>query len=177
MLIPMDEFPVQDSPVLLPVDIPANTNKQFWITVKVPEDAQPGTYKGNIKLTSGNKEFVNLSLFVRVLPFKLAHPYYDSSIYFRAKLDDTGYISSELRNEQQFRRELENLLAHGVTNPRLLIRLKNPRNWEEGPDLEELERVLQIRESLGMNGVNGQPLHIYPGAYNFGYDINIPATP
>ena len=175
VILPFEEFPVQDSSVLLPVGIPANTNKQFWITVKVPDNAPPGIYKGCIKLHSNKDLLANLSLFVRVLPFKLAQPYYDSSIYYRGKLEPSqAGITSEFKSEGLLRKELENLLAHGVTNPRLLIRLKRPGFWEEGPDLEELEKVLKIRESLGMLG---EPLHIYPGAYNFGFDINIPSTP
>ena len=175
MILPIEEFPVQDSPMLLPVDIPAKTNKQFWITVKVPDDAPPGIYKGCIKLYSNKDLLANLSLFVRVLPFKLAKPYYDSSIYYRGRLDPAGKgaITSEIKSELQFKSELENMLAHGVINPRILIRLKNPGSWEEGPDLEELERVLEIRESVGM-GCQSIQLGI---GYNLGFDTNISITP
>ena len=40
--IPNEEFPVRDSAELLPADIQAGTNKQFWVTVKAPDDAASG---------------------------------------------------------------------------------------------------------------------------------------
>jgi len=159
---------------LLPVDISSNTNKQFWVTVKVPNEAPAGVYKSCIKLHSEQELLATLTLMVRVLPFKLAQPYYDSSIYYRGRLDPNGKgaITSEVKSEQQLKKELENIFAHGVTNPRLLIGLKNPHSWEEGADLEELERVLEIRESVGMGG---QPLQLGCG-YNLGFNMNIPIT-
>lgn len=41
----VEEFPLRDSPILSPVDIPANSNQQFWLTLRVPEDMQPGVYE------------------------------------------------------------------------------------------------------------------------------------
>jgi hypothetical protein len=35
---------------VLRTDVPAGTSKQFWITVEVPEDAEPGTYTSTLKL-------------------------------------------------------------------------------------------------------------------------------
>ena len=171
-----DDFPVIDSPMLLPVDIPSDTHKQFWVTVKIPENAPPGVYKGCIKLHSNRELLANLSLFVRVLPFKLAEPYYDSSIYYRGILNPTGeaVITSELKSEMQLKKDLENMYAHGVTNPRVLIGLKNPQNWKEGADLEELERILIIRESVGMGE---KPLQLAIGYYNLGFSIDEPITP
>jgi len=46
------EFPVRDSKAFLPVDIPAKSNKQFWITIFVPPDTIPGTYFGKIFIKS-----------------------------------------------------------------------------------------------------------------------------
>ena len=170
MSLSCQDFPIKDSSILQPVDISSNTNKQFWITVKVPDDAPAGLYKGCIKLFTNNKSIAALSLFVRVLPFELADPYYDSSIYYRGKLiDDECVITSELKSEEQFKRDLENMIAHGVSNPRVIIRRKNPLSWKDGPDLEELERVLEIRESVG---IVGQPLQLAAGGYNLGFPMN-----
>jgi hypothetical protein len=46
------DFPVQDTATSQPVSIPTGTNKQFWVTVKVPDDAVPGDYVGRIRLTT-----------------------------------------------------------------------------------------------------------------------------
>lgn len=168
--LPCQDFPIKDSPELLPLDIPADTNKQFWVTVKVPDDASAGLYKGCIKLSSGSSQLANLTIMLRVLPFELAEPYYDSSIYYRGKLDDGEcVITSELKSEEQYKKDLENMIAHGVTNPRVIIRAKNSLSWEEGPDLEELERVLEIRKSVG---IVGRPLQLASGGYNLGFPMN-----
>jgi hypothetical protein len=54
------------------------------------------------------------------------------------------------RNEQQYRTELKNLLAHGVSNPTFM---NNMCGIEFFPDL--FEKALAIRQELGMSG---QPL-------------------
>lgn len=45
-IIPFEDFSVQDSSDLLSVNITKKTNKQFWVTVRVPEDIPAGTYEG-----------------------------------------------------------------------------------------------------------------------------------
>ncbi len=147
-----DQFPVKDSPRLLPLDIPPRTNKQFWLTVHVPKGTSPGTYGGTIDILSANGFRKSLTLKLRILPFRLLPPYYASSIFYRARIDPIfdpsgkGTISSEYKTEQQFRAELKDLYDHGVTNPLVY----------EGFNKEVFAKVLQIREEAGMGG---QPLY------------------
>jgi hypothetical protein len=47
-----EEFPIQDSASLQPLDILHNANRLFWIIVKVPDDATAGDYNGTITLKS-----------------------------------------------------------------------------------------------------------------------------
>lgn len=141
-----EQLPVQDSPVLLPVDIAAQTNEQFWVTVRVPADTPPGTYKGQIALYAQGSPAGELQLELTVLPFVLAAPYYTSSIYYRGVLDPTGVgsISSERKTRQQYVTEMKDMVAHGVTNPIIY------------QPLHTLEEVLRIRGELGLNH---QPLY------------------
>jgi len=105
----LKDFPVRDSSVLQPVDILPDSNKQFWLTIKVPEHTEPGIYTGKIELGAPNEEKKTLKLRVRVLPIKLSAPYYSSSIYYSGLLN--------IKNKEQYRKEIENLAAHGVDNP------------------------------------------------------------
>ena len=139
--IPSKEFPLRDSPVLLPVDIPANRNQQFWVTVHVPEGAEPGTYSGRITLSTARAR-MDLRFKVRVLPFELSKPYYTSSMYYR----NPGGPAVLLR----YRKEMENLIAHGVTNPIY---------YPAGPKWDD--KFLQIRQELGMAE---QPLYTIQNA-------------
>ena len=121
--------------MLLPVSIAANTNKQFFVTVHVPKDANPGQYSGRITLSTSTAR-AHLTLELRVLPFELLKPYYTSSIYYH---NPYGY-----QVLQRYRSEMENLVAHGVTNPIY---------YPAGPELDE--KFMGIRRELGLAG---QPL-------------------
>jgi len=104
--------PVNDSSHLLPVDIKKDSNKQFWITVKVPEQARAGAYCSKIKFKTKKGTAGSLNLKLRVLPFKLSKAYYISSIYYYRP--DKRFHKSKVT--EQFRKEMENLYAHGVTD-------------------------------------------------------------
>ncbi|MDG1462309.1 MAG: LamG domain-containing protein, partial [Gammaproteobacteria bacterium] len=140
----VDEMPVQDAIELQPVDIIAGTNRQFWVTVKVPEAAVPGIYNGNIELVSGDISLGFLPIELEVLPFKLAPSMLVYSIFHRARLDDRkpeGTISSELRSEAQYSAELNNLVAHGITQP----------NLYQKHNSQMFRRALELRREAGID--------------------------
>ena len=58
----------QDAATLQPVNIDANYNQQYWITVKVPDGTPAGTYQGTINLTASNVASANIPIKVTVLP-------------------------------------------------------------------------------------------------------------
>lgn len=140
--LPVNEFPVRDSPVLLPVDVPAGKNKQFWLTVHVPTEAGPGIYRGTIALDSPNASPGDLTLTVEVLPFELLPPYYTSSIDYHGRLvpDEKAAIGSWSKSREQFRNELADMVAHG---------LRNCQHYGIRKDI--LGDVLKIRAEVGMD--------------------------
>ncbi|MFH2068598.1 MAG: hypothetical protein ABII89_03940, partial [Candidatus Omnitrophota bacterium] len=168
----IDEFPVKDSPVLLPVNIPAHENKQFWVTVKVPEDAKDGVYTGSINLSSGEKSLGAITLKLRILPFKLASPktYYDSSleftssIYYASRLSlsspynyPKGTVSGIWKSKEQLKSELKNMLAHGVTSPTVYQSYGDP-NYSEffGEYLDIWNEVGMGKQALYFMGADLQ---------------------
>ena len=162
-----EEFPVRDSDSLAPVDIPANTNKQFWITIKAPDDAPAGTYTGRITITSQGKPLGRLKLSVRVLPFHLAPPrtHYDltrpftSLVYYNGMFKrhhKTGKlildtINDVAKNETQLRNDMHNFYTHQI----------NPTVNQDVTEKELFERYLRIRNEAGLKGwpiyFNGNP--------------------
>ncbi|HPP12994.1 MAG TPA: hypothetical protein PKW42_09715, partial [bacterium] len=121
-----------DAGRLLPVDIPAGTSKQFWVTVRVPEEARAGTYQGKLCLISGGKSLAEMNLSLQVLPFKLSLPYYQVSIW-----------GGTDRNEARYINIVKNQLAHGVTVPF--------HSLSGGSDrLVQLEKTLKIWRDLGV---------------------------
>ena len=144
----VDEFPVKDSETLLPIHLPAGQNKQFWVTVKVPDDAVAGSYAGEILLDVNGKNVGKIKMRVKVLPFDLEPTSIEYSIYYRGKLvQSKGSISSEYKSEMQMRAELRDMWEHGV---------KNPTVYQPVRDKALLKRVLEIRKSIGMGG---QPIY------------------
>ncbi|MFA6715257.1 MAG: glycoside hydrolase domain-containing protein [Victivallaceae bacterium] len=139
-----DDFPVKDSSILMPINIKNRTNQQFWITIKVPADLLPGNYSGNINLYEDNKEIGAFELELKVLPFRLAAPYYTSSIYYRGRLSNkykNGTISADYKSSGQLAVELANLLAHGVDNPIC---------YQVFADRIFMDKYLEIREKAGI---------------------------
>ena len=86
---PSEKLPIRDSPVLLPVNVPAHTNKQFWLTIHVPDDAPAGVYSGDIKLSTPSVDLAPLRLKLRVLPFELSEPYYRPGFSIGGQADRT----------------------------------------------------------------------------------------
>lgn len=56
------------------VNIAQETTRQFWITVKIPENAVPGFYKASLQIEAPEQQPAFLTFRVRVLPVKLSEP-------------------------------------------------------------------------------------------------------
>ncbi|MBM3887503.1 MAG: DUF4091 domain-containing protein [Verrucomicrobia bacterium] len=99
--------------------IPAHQSRQFWLTVRVPAGAPPGTYSGTITLTVAGSAGRTLALPVEleVLPINLlpSEGYY--SIYYPlqpVKTDRPNYVKPE-----RYRAELEDMVRHGLNSATL----------------------------------------------------------
>jgi len=97
--------------------IPKGTSKQFWVTVKVPDDAKAGVYRGALRLMTGDKEAGTIGLEVNVLPFRLVKPNKDFLIYFRANLEPGAgeYGVAEYETRDDLLKQLVNIKDHGFT--------------------------------------------------------------
>lgn len=128
----------RDSNVLLPVDIPAGSIKQFWITLWVPPGTPPGRYEGPIFIKPAGKHSIRMTLSLDVLPFELGDPILDYAIYYRGRLSDRPTISSELKSRTQYLAELRNMLQHGIDNPTIY------------DGISRLDEVLSLRDEAGL---------------------------
>ena len=131
-----------EAKTLQPVDVPAQSAKQFWLTMHVPADAQPGTHRGAVKLQAEGRREVELPLTLTVYPFALAASPVTYSIYYRGVLtpDGRGSISSEAKSEQQYAADMRDLAAHGVLYPTLYQEL----------DKDLLPKALGLRRQAGL---------------------------
>lgn len=92
--IPNSEMPIQDSATLQPVDILANTNKQFWVTAHIPETASAGNYTGSITLSVTGNIIATLQLKVSVLAINLKQPMIGYDIWYSPRLWLVPYAGS-----------------------------------------------------------------------------------
>lgn len=109
----------RDADTLQPLDLDADTTRQFWVTVHVPPEAKPGGYVGHLNLTAAGVKPSQLTLRLRVLPFHLAKSALRYSLYYRGRLtaDGKGSISSETKSPVQYEAEMRDMKAHGVLYP------------------------------------------------------------
>jgi hypothetical protein len=151
-IIPVSELPIQDASTLQPVDIEAGTNKQFWITLEIPDNASDGVYTGNIELRTSSRVIGEIQLTAEVLPIQLSDPNLVYGLYYRGAYDleadgsiGPGSISSEHKNEVQLIAELEDMYNHGLSNPMLY---RGP--CEQWYGWSSMIQQLQIRNELGL---------------------------
>ncbi|MBI2299676.1 MAG: hypothetical protein HYU66_12170, partial [Armatimonadetes bacterium] len=153
----LDEFPVKDSPTLLPADLPAGLNQQLWLTLKVPDSAKAGRYEGRLQLMSEGRPVGSVALAVDVLPFALAEPrtHHDPaaeftySLYYWGWLDPAGQgsISYDRKSEPQFRAELRYMRERGIVAPCMIW----PAPMVYG-DETAFRRHLQLAKEEGFAG-------------------------
>ena len=119
--------------------------RQMWVTLHAANRCAAGTLSGSeVEVLIGDQVQQVVPVYVEVLPFTLAEPPLEVSIYYRGRLDPKrpdGSISSEMRSEAQMLADLENMRAHGVTNPPVYQKL----------DTGLVDRVMQLRQEAGFN--------------------------
>jgi len=143
----IESMPIKDSPTLLPVDIPAGTNKQFWVTVHVPESTAAGTYVGNINLsTTASGLMAQMSLELQVLPFDLLPSMMTYSTHYGCVLKSQGTISSYAKNAEQYKAELENIAAHSGDAV-----LTQPVYFSETSSTQAFKNALSLRNQAGVD--------------------------
>ena len=144
-----------DADTLQPGDIA--DQQQFWITVHVPADAKSGIYSGTISITASNTPETQLTIELWVPDFDLLGPMFEYSIYYPAYLNldkesppEGPHIYGPL-DEKQYLVELQNMVAHGLTNPNIygtVIKKKADGTL----DFSLLEKIINLREKAGMHG-------------------------
>ncbi len=127
-------LPIRDAGTLRAASLPAGFNRQLLITVQVPPNTSPGLYRGKIKFNENGKCFAETPLNLRVLPFVLSTPRtrYDSgremvfSVYSWSEPSDQEVADFEncARTDRQFKAEMEDLAAHGISSPLFIWNLK-----------------------------------------------------
>jgi len=126
--------------------VKAGPTREWWITVKIPEDAKPGLYKGTIEFVPANSAAASVPVEIEVLPIKLASPKNFNMWFF----DDPN-----IRNDNF----VKSLKEHGVYG--YDIGLRNLQVSAEGIDFKGFEEDADLALNKGLNGsflIYAQPL-------------------
>ena len=154
--------PLIDAPEMLPVDVAKR--EQFWVTVRVPDDAPAGDYSANLVVRPENAAATRLQLMLRVPNFDLLPAKYEYSLYH-----PTDDLNPPI-TDAQMQADYDCMMAHGMTNPNFYA---GPQGGATGPiSFARLDRLLDMREKAGMPKGD---LYVVDGAGLYiGYD---PMTP
>jgi len=120
------------------------SNKQFWITIHIPNNTEAGYYSGSITLKTGSVIIQQIKLNLQVLPIALSNPNIEYCLYYRGIITDQGSISSEDKTIAQFTAKNKDMKDHGVTNPTIY----------STPTDDAFNQVLSIRKQVGLNNTN-----------------------
>ncbi|NUQ60995.1 MAG: hypothetical protein HUU20_00795 [Pirellulales bacterium] len=93
-------------------------NQRFWITVAVPETAEPGVYQGVLKVAASGGAAADVPLKLRVLPIRLQkNPEHIYGMYYRDPINSVSDSNTPEANAYfQRKAELErrDMVAHGM---------------------------------------------------------------
>ena len=118
--------PVRDAKILQPVEMRTGRCQQFWITVKVPEEAAEGVYNGTLKLLADGKALGEIRLALRVLPFQLPSPktHYDLTRDYYVVLfnhcsltEEIDLTKNQAAAEKRMLAEFKNMKDHNALHP------------------------------------------------------------
>jgi Glycoside hydrolase 123, N-terminal domain len=85
-------------------NMPAYSTENFWCTVKVPDDARPGIYKGKLTVTAKNEAIGSISIMLEVLDIKLEEPPFALGLNY-----------SNPHNQAALEAQLADMRRHGMT--------------------------------------------------------------
>ncbi len=131
------------------VDLAALEPAQAWLTVQVPEDAEPGRYLGTVTLTDARGDTRRHQITLEVLPFALIQP----EEHHWGLYTDSGRWRT--MPERQVRAEMRDFLAHGITSA-MMYPLTHSQVSLNGGDLRinsaQFERYMRWALEEGLRG-------------------------
>ena len=100
------------------IDLRQGSNQRYWVTVKVPDDAQPGVYEGRLTFQPTGGQSAEVPVKLRVLPIRLrTNPEHVYGMYYRDPLSMLRERNTAVANEYfQRKAELErrDMVEHGM---------------------------------------------------------------
>jgi len=123
-----------------PTELGAHRTGQWWITIKVPDDAKPGRYRDHVTVQANGGEALRVPLEVEVLPFRLERPDVAYFMYF-----NHGLLPAQYSSVDYWRKYLVDMREHGMTSITLYHRPEpGPADTSPRPAHLSLDRMMGL---------------------------------
>ena len=143
-----------DTAALQPLNIAAGTVRQFYVTVRVPGDAEAGLYKGTITAGAEGMKPLALDLELEVFPFDLEPTPFAYSFFYRTYPGDEEAVRNAAspfqvrKTPAQMEADLVGMAAHGVNT--LNLYAGTPTKTDDGWDFSALAEFLAMAKRAGL---------------------------
>ena len=101
-----------------PLGLETGRNLRFWLTVRVPENAKPGLYRGDVRIRAAGSVEASVPFALRVLPFRLEkNPEHLYGMYYRDPLSRMHSSNPERTNaywQRKAKLERLDMVEHGM---------------------------------------------------------------
>ena len=136
-----------------PATLRPGLNRQYWLTVHVPDHTRPGRYRGTIVLSSVHGKSASVALQVEVLPFKLAALSSEHSWSYYTYPPQRLALGLEDR-EVLARQFAESLRQHSMNAIQLpppdILNMKDAETFEL--DFTDFDLVMRAALAAGLDG-------------------------
>ncbi len=124
-------------------DCEEQSNKQVWITLKVPENSKPGEYEGVITVKPKNARETKLTLSLVVFPFELAAPKLYYTLYYLNTLQvSRSHSLPHFKQKSAVHKDFMDIKSHGINN----VIISHRRL-----DFSILKEILDLKDSAGLD--------------------------
>jgi hypothetical protein len=123
---------------------PKGATRQYWITVRVPENAEPGQYGGKLSFSADGAPPATAAVQLTVLPFRL-HTTPEKTFFMYSTFSDL--------NDDEIAPLLRDMREHGMSSlaPDLVGGWRQQPGGKAEFDAEPLRRVLRLAKEAGLN--------------------------
>lgn len=129
------------------LDLESAHFREFWVTIRLPESTDPGTYSGTLTFRSSDAT-ASVPINVEVWPARLKQA-------TEKRLGVYYLMESKLIDPVRIKREVHDLIDHGVGNivTNLAVQYNNGNGNGYVADVDVVERGLELLTHSGFQGV------------------------
>ncbi|GMV79371.1 MAG: hypothetical protein AMXMBFR7_05550 [Planctomycetota bacterium] len=135
-----------------PVELRPGVTRSFWITFELPEDAETGSYAGELALSGAQFPELKVPVSLKVWGLKLPEPSFPMGMFMMGP--SQAYLALDPTGEsywQAWKEILADARAHGLTSvdPLVAIPLKKFENGKAEIDFSSMDRWMELARAAG----------------------------